>query len=33
MEPYQLKPFKYSSHDWILKILSAEKAPLKILCV
>ena len=33
LEPYRLKPFKYSSHDWILKILPAEKAPLRILDV
>jgi 2-polyprenyl-3-methyl-5-hydroxy-6-metoxy-1,4-benzoquinol methylase len=29
--PYQLKPFPYSSHDWILKILSRAGQPLRIL--
>jgi 2-polyprenyl-3-methyl-5-hydroxy-6-metoxy-1,4-benzoquinol methylase len=29
--PYQLKPFPYSSHDRILRILSREKRPLRIL--
>ncbi len=29
--PYQLKPFPYSSHDWILTILSRAGRPLRIL--
>jgi SAM-dependent methyltransferase len=29
--PYNLKAFSYSSHDWVLKILSREKRPLRIL--
>ena len=32
-EPYELKPFKYSSHYWILRKIAAEKAPLRILDV
>jgi 2-polyprenyl-3-methyl-5-hydroxy-6-metoxy-1,4-benzoquinol methylase len=32
-ERYEFKPFRYSSHDWILKTLEAEKAPVKILDV
>jgi 2-polyprenyl-3-methyl-5-hydroxy-6-metoxy-1,4-benzoquinol methylase len=31
--PYNLKAFPYSSHDWIVKILSREKRPLRILDV
>ena len=30
---YELKPFKYSSHYWILNLLEREQAPLKILDV
>ena len=30
---YEFKPFRYSSHYWILKLLEAEKEPLKILDV
>ena len=30
---YEFKPFKYSSHYWILKILEPEKERLKILDV
>lgn len=30
---YDFKPFRYSSHYWILKLLEAEKEPLKILDV
>ena len=29
--PYNLKAFAYSSHDWLLKILSREGRPLRIL--
>lgn len=29
--PYNLKAFPYSSHDWVLKILSRERRPLRIL--
>jgi SAM-dependent methyltransferase len=29
--PYQFKPFKYSSHYWILEALGHEKGPVKIL--
>lgn len=29
--PYELKPFPYSSHDWILRILAREQRPLRIL--
>ena len=32
-QPYGLKHFKYSSHYWILKFLSEERRPLKILDV
>jgi len=32
-EHYRLKSFKYSSHYWILKWLTAEKVPLRILDV
>ena len=32
-QPYRLKHFKYSSHYWILKFLSEERRPLKILDV
>jgi 2-polyprenyl-3-methyl-5-hydroxy-6-metoxy-1,4-benzoquinol methylase len=28
---YEFKPFRYSSHYWILKLLESEKQPLKIL--
>jgi len=31
ISPYQLKSFPYSSHDWILKILSRERRPMRIL--
>jgi SAM-dependent methyltransferase len=30
---YEFKPFRYSSHYWILKALDAEKSPVKILDV
>ena len=30
---YEFKPFRYSSHYWILKLLEREKEPLKILDV
>jgi SAM-dependent methyltransferase len=30
---YEFKPFRYSSHYWILKLLEAEKEPLEILDV
>ena len=30
---YEFKPFRYSSHYWILQALDAEKAPIKILDV
>jgi SAM-dependent methyltransferase len=30
---YEFKPFKYSSHDWILRALDREKSPVKILDV
>jgi protein-L-isoaspartate O-methyltransferase len=30
---YEFKPFKYSSHYWILKALRGEKAPVRILDV
>ena len=30
---YEFKPFKYSSHDWILNALQLEKAPVRILDV
>jgi SAM-dependent methyltransferase len=30
---YEFKPFRYSSHYWILKLLGREKAPVKILDV
>jgi len=30
---YEFKPFRYSSHYWILKLLECEKHPLKILDV
>ena len=30
---YELKPFKYSSHYWILKVLEQEREPVKILDV
>ncbi len=30
---YEFKPFRYSSHYWILKLLESEKQPLKILDV
>jgi SAM-dependent methyltransferase len=30
---YEFKPFKYSSHDWILNALRCEKEPVKILDV
>jgi len=29
--PYELKPFPFSSHQWILKILARETRPLRIL--
>jgi SAM-dependent methyltransferase len=29
--PYQLKPFRFSSHYWILKILGRDNRPLRIL--
>jgi len=32
-EPYRLKSFKYSSHYWMLKLLAAERASLRILDV
>ena len=31
--PYEFKPFRYSSHYWILKMLDREKEPVKILDV
>lgn len=31
--PYEFKPFKYSSHHWILNAVRQEKAPLRILDV
>ena len=33
LERYRLKSFKYSSHYWVLRFLSAEKGPLRILDV
>lgn len=30
---YEFKPFKYSSHDWILKMVEREREPLSILDV
>ena len=30
---YEFKPFRYSSHYWILKALDTEKGPVKILDV
>ncbi len=32
-ERYEFKPFPYSSHYWILKVLDAEETPVKILDV
>jgi 2-polyprenyl-3-methyl-5-hydroxy-6-metoxy-1,4-benzoquinol methylase len=31
--PYEFKPFKYSSHDWIVKVLDRERKPVRILDV